>query len=303
MLQLQEKLRKNKVGMNLKVEQVRIQIEDEFHKKAPNYYNAKITVKEKVIFEKECFTASPFDPYDTRKQLFLRVFHEKSGDMCAFQSNYGKIIALFETPEQKEDIPWELWFRILRLFYKKEKPYTVFFLANTHLRRFPDTTKPIRPENINGGYTYPCHHDYICIYRAEDATRVLIHELFHASCSDNHTEGVDIVEAKTEAWAELVYQVLLAKGTIQSTYANIRKQSAWMRGQNSIVKKHMKSHGEHMYEFPWRYTIGKEEYWKDWGILDTHIKSMDVHGSLRLTPQPTKDQRKEFDVSNRSTIL
>ena len=37
------------------------------------------------------------------------------------------------------------------------------------------------------------------IYKAEDATRVLIHELMHSSCADNHENGIDIVEAETEA--------------------------------------------------------------------------------------------------------
>ena len=43
-------------------------------------------------------------------------------------------------------------------------------------------------------------------------TRVLIHELFHAACSDDMTQEVPQVEAYTEAWAEYMLAAIMARG-------------------------------------------------------------------------------------------
>lgn len=242
-------------------------------------------------------TDSPFDPVNLRKEMFVRVFYKKEGTYQVKESPYGKIIALFYNKEQEDDLPWELWFRILRLFYKK-RPFTICFLAHPSLREFPKKYTPISPFNINGGYTYPCNPSFICIYRAEDATRVLIHELFHASCSDNHDEGIDRVEAKTEAWAELIYCAIITKGNQRSFEKQVKKQSGWMSMQNKhLADFHMKT----TQQFPWRYTIGKEEIWQLWGIFSkTHLA---FTNSLRLTCPPTSTQKKQADISSSSTML
>lgn len=269
---------------------------------SPKYEASTIKKKEYDILYKESNEFSEFDPLNSRYSMFMRAFHTHTATIITYESKYGKIIALLDTPEQKEQIPWELWFRILRTFYMGYS-FTIFFLANIHLRRFPEKGHAIIPQNINGGYTYPCNHEYICIYRAEDATRVLIHELFHASCSDNNSDGIDRVEAKTEAWAELFYGGFISEGNYKAFTKEIIRQSAWMRGQNKEVCKYIVSCGKDSYEFPWRYTIGKELYWKQWGILNTQVKHANVHGSLRLTPPPTTEQKQIHSVSHNSVIL
>jgi hypothetical protein len=53
--------------------------------------------------------------------------------------------------------------------------------------------------------------------------------------------------------------------------------------------------------FPWRYTIGKEEVWQRWNILQPLRKL--IYPTLRLTYPPSSDLKTFFKVSKRSTIL
>jgi hypothetical protein len=142
----------------------------------------------------------------------------------------------------------------------------------------------------------------VVIYRAEDATRVLIHELQHASCLDHMEQGVDIVEAETEAWAELLYAGLLSQGEKPLFHELVKKQADWMQAQNAVVKRHI----HHDRQFPWRYTVGKEEVWQRWGLIDgvcegqgriSHTRASHMH-SLRLTPPPSAALKRAFGVDS-----
>jgi hypothetical protein len=260
-------------------------IRAEFAQPPPVYMQVKITPQEIATLEKECSQSSSFDPLGFRNQIWSSV---KERPECR-QSVHGKIIALI--PLGGKLPPYNLWFRILRTFFQGQR-YTIYYLAHPSQRTLPPY-QPIGPENINGGYTYPCNPKCIVIYREEDATRVLIHELLHASCSDRYRQGyrpaiamsaievIDRNEAETEAWAELIGCVISVKGRNRAAAnAAISKQSAWMRGQNAIVRQFIKDPDAR--EFPWRYTIGKEEVWKRWGILDTIVPPIDTHRSLCL---------------------
>jgi hypothetical protein len=197
---------------------------------------------------------------------------------------------------------------------KNGKGFRVFFLADDRIRTFPekgDRVKPeningdkIKPENINGGYTYSCNTQSIVLYRAEDATRVLIHELMHSSCADNHKNSVDIIESETEAWAELIYIALISEGKPYIFNALLRRQSEWMRKQNKKIKKYFMKDPSSQ-EFPWRYTIGKEDVWKRWGILfeSEENPKVKIGNSLRLTYPPDSNLKKRFNVLEKSTIL
>jgi hypothetical protein len=206
--------------------------------------------------------------------------------------------------EQMAELPWDLWGRILRMFSEPpRKPFKIFFLANKNLREFPPVGEPIKPENINGGYTYRCNPETVVIYRAEDATRVLIHELQHSCCLDKPENGVDIVEAETEAWAELIYVAILSQGKKYIFNDLLKRQSEWIRKQNAKVRKHMTNPNSQ--EFPWRYTIGKEDVWQRWGILskDDLTPPIKVENSLRLTYPPNNILKQRFKVIHYSDIL
>jgi hypothetical protein len=278
-------------------------IRHEFLHPAPKWtFSRVMEEKESEYLRKECLTDSEFDPHNCRRTLYNNMVKGLSMLVKA-TCPYGQVIVIVNDPKQIDDIPWGLWGRILRMYTEKgHPPFTIFFLTNMHLRTFPSGTKPITAENINGGYTYPCNRETIVIYRAEDATRVLLHELMHSCCLDHHEHGVDLVEAETEAWAELVYIAFLSQGKKKEFDELLRLQSEWIRQQNRKVKKHMRQ-PESM-EFPWRYTIGKEDVWRRWNILqDARFSYVTLGNSLRLTCPPSTVLKTRFQVRKESTIL
>jgi hypothetical protein len=277
-------------------------VEQEFAIKEPIWKTGKIQKRDLDFLNDECIKGSEFDPHNNRKKM-LDDMYKGSTTVMVEKCEFGQVFAIFEDEDQMNDMPWGLWGRILRIFSnKKSKPFRIYFMANKDLREFPPNNDTITPKNINGGYTYKCSRDTIMIYRAEDATRVLIHELQHACCLDSEN-CIDTVEAETEAWAELVSVALLSHGVKFIFKDLLKRQSEWMRKQNIIVKKHMKN--PNSTEFPWRYTIGKEEVWRRWDILreDDMKPHITVGNTLRLTYPPNKVLKKYFDVAISSTIL
>lgn len=251
--------------------------------------------------QEECSKSSDFDTLRLRQDIIGKAnqTHKQFYATC----DYGSVSMITDDGIIPSDVPWELWGRIFRIFYKKT-PISVYFLAHSSLRLFPSTTsRPILPENINGGYTYPCRSDTIVIYRAEDATRVLIHELQHACCLDDHQTTVDEIEAKTEAWAELIYTALLSKGDKKIWKILWNRQLAWISQQNRQIRKYMKIQRA----FPWRYTLGKEKVldqmllWKE--IRHEFTNDYLPNISLRLTAPPTQLQKIEQHIRQSSTIL
>lgn len=276
-------------------------VKRDFEIDEPQWENVDMDEKDINFLEGECIKDSKFDPTNKRNKMFNGMTDGSMYTVIA-ECAYGRILGVFEEPAQIGELPWGLWARILRMFSEpNRKPFKVFFLAHSSPREFPPGKKPISPENINGGYTYRCDPETIVIYRAEDATRVLIHELQHSCCLDRVENSLDEIEAETEAWAELFYQAILSRGQKYMFKDLIKHQSEWMRKQNEKVKYHMRS----AKDFPWRYTIGKQEVWEKWGIL-THddlkppIKQVD---SLRLTYPPGKLFKARFKVAESSTIL
>lgn len=271
--------------MALLIDTVLRLVQQEYRLPAPTWTDdpaVRLTEKETALLERECRAESEFDPNQTRREMWEGW---KAGQFqgvlrrCA----YGQVFAVLDTAYSAEDIPWDLWGRILRLYTegRQKAPFCIYLFAKDRPRRFPRSpASPILPTNINGGYTYPCQKEAILIYRAEDATRVLIHELQHASCLDHPQLGIDCVEAETEAWAELWYVALYSKGNPNTFQRGLRCQSAWMLAQNKKVRRWI---GETR-AFPWRYTVGKEDVWRRWGILIEEVpRQPAAEASLRLT--------------------
>jgi len=278
-------------------------VQKEFSQPEIIWENTEVDSKDLQFLKDECYKDSEFDPINKRKMMFDLMISGKLFVIVG-KCKYGQVMAIFETIDQIDEMPWDLWGRILRMFSEPlRKPFKIFFLASRALREFPLGNEPITPENINGGYTYRCNPETVIIYRAEDATRVLIHELQHSCCLDKAENGVDIVEAETEAWAELFYVAILSQGKKYIFKDLLQRQSEWIIKQNKKVKKHM-ANPDSM-EFPWRYTIGKEEVWERWDILrrDETKPVVLVGNSLRLTYPPPNMLKQRFKVINSSTIL
>jgi len=289
-------------------------VQQEFAKPEVKWENINLSDKDFKFLKDECNKDSEFDPMNKRKRMLKDMIDGKLL-VITCKCEYGQIVALLETIEQMAELPWDLWGRILRMFSEPWRaPFKIFFLADRSLREFPPGDDPITPENINGGYTYQCDPETIVIYRAEDATRVLIHELQHSCCLDKPENGLDIVEAETEAWAELFYVAILSQGKKYMFKDLLQRQSEWMIKQNRKVRKHMKNPDTAVFlenskgismEFPWRYTIGKEEVWERWGLLrkDEMKPVVNVCNSLRLTYPPNTILKERFKVIKDSTML
>jgi hypothetical protein len=278
-------------------------VKAEYSKEAPKWTVAPLVLEDIHFLVDESHNFSEFDPRDKRKEMVNKMI-KRDVPVVVMKCKYGQVFMVLENKSQFQDIPMELWARIMRMYFKDgDKPFKVFFLANTNIRKFPKKlSEHIGPTNINGGYTYRCNRETILIYRAEDATRVLIHELQHSCCCDDPENGVDIVEAETEAWAELIWVALLSEGKRNLFDEYVKRQSEWMIKQNEKVRQHMK-HPDSM-EFPWRYTIGKEEVWKRWGILQCSKPQFFKNvNSLRLTFPPSYETKKKMNVESSSTIL
>lgn len=138
--------------------------------------------------------------------------------------------------------------------------YTVYYFMTNERRLFPSKGGVVGPVNVNGGYCMACDPRTIVIYRREDALRVLIHELQHAACLDDHSAPEPTIEAKTEAWAEIFYAMFGAcvHGlTVEEAWA---AQTAWSAAQNQRLRREFGVVGPS--DYAWRYTVGKEEVWK-----------------------------------------
>jgi hypothetical protein len=267
---------------------------------------AGLTPVMEAVLERECTGPSDFDQLHSRKTFHA---HYKAGRIqplvrsCFVGENcVGTVVALLDSTHSDQDIPWSLWGSLLALFNKKGSPITVYFCSHPAPRQFPAESRVTEPLHINGGYTYPCSHEAIVLYRAEDATRVLIHELFHAACSDNPRHSLDQKEAETEAWAELIWCGFMScGGNLKRLKSLVKRQAAWMVSQN----ERLASHG-HVAPgpqgFPWRYTAGKEAVWRRWGLIQGAVQGHPVD-SLRLTFPPTAAMKKFYGVRNSSTIL
>jgi hypothetical protein len=260
-----------------------------------------LTAKERSILHRECTTPSEFDELNSRATFYEQFL---KGDLkpVVRQTAHGKVVALLAHEEQEREIPWTLWSRIFNAFGGF---YTVFLCAHPALRTFPEHRgTPIRPLHINGGYTYPCDHSCVFIYRAEDATRVLIHELLHAACTDKKGAELEQMEAETEAWAELFWCAFMATpGDLKGFKTLVTLQSRWMAAQNRrlVSRGHI---GPGPQKFPWRYTLGKTEMWRRWGIYRPGAEApLGGALSLRLTVPPTAQMKRVAGVPATSVLL
>ena len=208
---------------------------------------------------------------------------KKETTLKAFSCEYGRVIVLGSSE------PPSSWIRIFRLLKTTQKIRIIWF-ASEEKRLAPPVAKqqgeqgaPILPTHVNGGYAQKCNPGSIVIFRKEEATRVLIHELLHASCTDPITE-LPQVEADTEAWAEVILVAIASKGeqrifdklwSIQATYAI--KQSASARKFHQVRSSD---------DYGWRYITGRLDCFKTLGlILPVEPKTITHVKSLRLTDE------------------
>jgi hypothetical protein len=225
-------------------------IEKEIYDVAPVWYDDNV-INDDIKWIEERVKDTKFDVLRLSEDMYSRV--GKDVKIISKKCKYGRVIKL--QVGEKDHTPWELWARILRLFGLKN--VRIIFFAHPNKRLFPSSIKEqLGPEHINGGYCNPCNPNTVVIYRDEDSTRVLIHELLHAACTDDRSKNIEDIEAETEAWAELFLAQLVGGPN------GWRKQRIWMSLQDLYLSKWGIKKGSYI----WRYTIGKEAIWDRWGF-------------------------------------
>jgi hypothetical protein len=211
---------------------------------------------------KECNDISSFDPKGFRSEMLKAWKSGKASLVCYISQGYRILVISFENLK-----PTPLWSITLQSFCKEQR---VLWLAHPETRNFPTDGSEPGPLAVNGGYTLSCSNNSIVIYRKEEALRVLIHELLHATCTDNHSDELPLMEAKTEAWAEVIYCCVLAKGNLIKALRLWDLQVSWILKQTDKLINEYGVVGPSNYA--WRYTVGKAAYLNKWGLLERSTK-------------------------------
>ncbi len=237
------------------------QIEDDYRMSPPAYTFQPITHGDLTyIFN----TASENDPFDV-----AGLKKESASALGAGRAVVLKTVcslgAILVVSFKKDPLypPWNLWWRCVRLLSPQKKVRILIF-AHPKKRELPPKTARIGPAHVNGGAAFRCEPQTIVLYRKEEVTRVLIHELFHASCSDPYHLDTPYIEADTEAWAELFLCGMAAKGQPQPFVRHMREQISWAVRQAATLQDAYKVYSSKAYAL--RYLIGRLEVWRRLGL-------------------------------------
>jgi len=221
------------------------------------------------------------DPANTRSQLYSAlqqglasvVVRECTCSLGRNASWGARVVYVSESPYPAvaaAEVPWSTWGRIFQLFGapKSGAPkWEVIVFASSRERTFPPEGTLLAPEHINGGSAYRCEPASILIVRREEMTRVLIHELLHAGCTDNPNQTVPQIEAQTEAWAEWFLTAIMARGQ-QPRFCELwPKQVAYAEKQAAICLE--RKNIQNAQDYGCRYITDRIQAWKDLGLYPT----------------------------------
>jgi hypothetical protein len=181
--------------------------------------------------------------------------------------------------------PWNTWWRAVRLIvHGNQTKVRIIVFGHPRLREAPAKHKSIGAEHVNGGSAMRCDPRTIVIYRKEEATRVLIHELLHASCTDPYHKDTPNIEADTEAWAELILCGMAAKGVPTLWNRYLTRQLIWATRQAATLRDIYRVKGSDAYA--WRYLVGRIDVWKRLGLYVPPLPNPSSYrptNSLRFT--------------------
>lgn len=206
--------------------------------------------------EQNSLANNTFDTKNLKNQVWLQ--YKKGTYKCiGKECEYGRVVALIDSGTT---IPLEDWGHIFKWFGKSAdgNKWTVYWFGSHVKREFPKNGLPMAAEHVNGGYTTRCSSEGIYIYRVEEATRVLIHELFHAACLDPDPAktSLPVLEATTETWAELLLIAFRSKGSRVKAQRLWAAQRLWIQTTNRHAAKFHSVKNEK--DYAWRYMNGRE---------------------------------------------
>lgn len=243
------------------LEEIRVQAE-QIYKHPPLKFEAgEITQADLERMKKAVDEESQFDPLGLKKEVWNRYKKGTNTIVCQ-ESSISRVVAIL--PKGLE-IPEE-WGRIFQMFGipKYGPKWNVYWFGSITPRRFPKQGLPLAAEHLNGGYTHLCTTDGIFIYRLEEASRVLIHELLHAACQDPVEKSIPQREANIETWAEVILVAFKAKGKRAEAEHLWKLQTQWVADTNSHAHLNNNVNGEH--DYGWRYLNGRADVYKSLGL-------------------------------------
>ena len=233
------------------------------------------------LLQTNALSESAIDKVNFRGDMVAKWKAGQDGVILKIKELPGRTRVVFlGTAEQWSQIPWATWARIFQL---AEHPIGhVLFYADPRPRVDPKEDV-LEAKDVNGGYSYICSQEIVVIYRFEEATRVLLHELLHTLCFDKE-KGVEHLEAYTEAWTELYLCALLSKGSQAKFNRLWRQQVHWMMEQaNSLsLEKNVNTPAD----YAWRYMRGKKDLLEEMGFLRGYtagLSNQPPTDSLRFT--------------------
>lgn len=204
--------------------------------------------------------AQVFDPLGLKSGVWAAY---KAGTVRATvkECDMARVVALLP---KGVSIPTADWGRIFQwLGPAPAGRWTVYWFGAATPRRFPGAGVELAAEHLNGGYTHICSTDGVVIYRLEEATRVLMHELLHAACLDEKDLSIPEREAHIETWAELFLIAHRSKGSASAAARLWRLQSQWVADTNARAAA---EHGvKNSSDYGWRYLNGRAAVYQKLG--------------------------------------
>ena len=233
------------------------------------------------ILEKYGNLESAIDEVNFRADMLAKWKQEGSGINLRIKELPGRTRVVFiGTDEQWSQIPWKFWARIFQMI---EHPigHTLIY-ADPRPRVDPGEQRPLKAADINGGFSYLGHQELVVVYRFEEVTRVLLHELLHTMGFDSE-KGTEDLEAYTEAWTELFLCALLSKGYTNKFSKLWSEQVNWMVEQAESLK--VERNVNTPVDYAWRYMLGKVGVLEEMGFIKGFVKkaSLEPTKSLRFT--------------------
>lgn len=253
-------------------------VKSDYKRSPPNFQHETVNSDDLQYLLNVSGQTDDFDRLGLKSDFYDRLQTNKATvekTVC----QHGEIL-LVKFKEDSYTPPWKTWWRAIRLL--SPKPVRVAIFAHPQKRLPPTHGKPLAGEHVNGGMTMRCDAKTIIVYRKEEATRVLIHELFHANCSDPYNLDTPFLEADTEAWAELVLCAMAAKGNASEFKSLLSKQIQYALKQATSAEKYHDVEDDT--DYAWRYLSGRLDVWKRLGIVfDESKESREKIKSLRFT--------------------
>jgi hypothetical protein len=209
---------------------------------------------------------SLFDPLKLRSNLFDDLKQGRAELLCRRLIGPVSAKVLVVIPKgRKPFLSWKLWADIFHAFGScKNGPWRIILYCSSAKRMFPPQGQEPNQQHVNGGYAFPNDPSSIVIYREEEATRVLVHELLHACGSDNMSNSEEMREVLTESWAEVFLIGVLANGSLQKAKSLWKHQAQWIVDQEYVLRNEYGVNSPS--DYAWRYIVGRRDVLEKLGL-------------------------------------